>query len=263
MQQPFSDSSSLARHRRIHSGQRPYKCPYADCQKTFTRRTTLTRHQNHHTGTVEESTAARDKALASRAAASSLLVQADGEKRSESTSQHPPDTAQDHRNSPPPLGMLHMPITHHQTSHYPYLSGVNMPAQLSCDLTRSSVGTTPTPSSHHYSAQDHSHRPSLSSHTSGYASSATHEPVTTSHNDLPRTGPSGHQDIGAEWHPSLQQLPQTSQSADNYNYAEVNYQIPGQSLYYATPHNRQQNAQPDPYDTQHRSTGDVWAQPVH
>ena len=64
--QPFSDSSSLARHRRIHSGKRPYKCPYADCQKTFTRRTTLTRHQNHHTGTIEESEAATAAALASR-----------------------------------------------------------------------------------------------------------------------------------------------------------------------------------------------------
>ncbi|KAF2674503.1 hypothetical protein BT63DRAFT_408687 [Microthyrium microscopicum] len=64
---PFSDSSSLARHRRIHSGKRPYKCPYADCQKTFTRRTTLTRHQNHHTGTVEEAAAATAAALASRA----------------------------------------------------------------------------------------------------------------------------------------------------------------------------------------------------
>ncbi|KAK6344172.1 hypothetical protein TWF696_007814 [Orbilia brochopaga] len=67
---PFSDSSSLARHRRIHSGKRPYKCPYADCQKTFTRRTTLTRHQNHHTGTISEAEAATAAALASRRSAS-------------------------------------------------------------------------------------------------------------------------------------------------------------------------------------------------
>lgn len=66
--QPFSDSSSLARHRRIHSGKRPYKCPYADCQKTFTRRTTLTRHQNHHTGTLEEAAKATAEALARGAA---------------------------------------------------------------------------------------------------------------------------------------------------------------------------------------------------
>lgn len=59
--QPFSDSSSLARHRRIHSGKRPYKCPYASCQKTFTRRTTLTRHQAHHAGAAEEPTTELDR----------------------------------------------------------------------------------------------------------------------------------------------------------------------------------------------------------
>ncbi|CAH0052831.1 unnamed protein product [Clonostachys solani] len=60
----FSDSSSLARHRKTHQGERPYKCPFADCQKTFTRRTTLTRHQNHHSGTLEEAAAATAAALA-------------------------------------------------------------------------------------------------------------------------------------------------------------------------------------------------------
>ncbi|RPB24598.1 hypothetical protein L211DRAFT_784759, partial [Terfezia boudieri ATCC MYA-4762] len=44
----FRDASGLSRHRRIHSGNRPYKCPYPEFQKRFTRRTTLTTHQKRH-----------------------------------------------------------------------------------------------------------------------------------------------------------------------------------------------------------------------
>ncbi|CAG8451844.1 11284_t:CDS:2 [Paraglomus brasilianum] len=40
----FSDSSSLARHRRIHTGKRPYKCTIPGCGKSFCRKTNLTRH---------------------------------------------------------------------------------------------------------------------------------------------------------------------------------------------------------------------------
>nr|CDI53980.1 related to Zinc finger protein [Melanopsichium pennsylvanicum 4] len=45
----FSDSSSLARHRRIHTGRRPYKCLVPGCAKSFCRKTTLTKHtrRNH------------------------------------------------------------------------------------------------------------------------------------------------------------------------------------------------------------------------
>ncbi|KAI1913505.1 hypothetical protein LOZ53_002438 [Ophidiomyces ophidiicola] len=38
-------SSSLARHRRIHTGKRPYKCLEPACERSFCRKTTLTKHQ--------------------------------------------------------------------------------------------------------------------------------------------------------------------------------------------------------------------------
>ncbi|KAJ1656788.1 hypothetical protein IWQ61_003705 [Dispira simplex] len=47
-QKTFSDSSSLARHRRTHTGKRPYLCVHPGCGRTFTRRTTLTKHQQSH-----------------------------------------------------------------------------------------------------------------------------------------------------------------------------------------------------------------------
>lgn len=48
-----SDSSSLARHRRIHTGRRPYKCLVAGCNKSFCRKTTLTKHTRRNHAGVE------------------------------------------------------------------------------------------------------------------------------------------------------------------------------------------------------------------
>lgn len=90
--QQFSDSSSLARHRRIHSGKRPYKCPFPDCQKTFTRRTTLTRHQSNHTTTMQEASAAHAAALATHASHATVDASDRLDRASESGS--PPDLQQ-------------------------------------------------------------------------------------------------------------------------------------------------------------------------
>lgn len=52
----FSDSSSLARHRRIHTGKRPYKCRHEGCNKSFARKNVLTAHQKVAHGSTTKRT---------------------------------------------------------------------------------------------------------------------------------------------------------------------------------------------------------------
>ena len=46
----FSHSSSLTEHKRIHTGVKPYKCE--TCEKAFTNRGTLARHKRIHKGFI-------------------------------------------------------------------------------------------------------------------------------------------------------------------------------------------------------------------
>ena len=46
----FSNNGQLRGHLRIHTGERPFKCPDAECGKSFTRNEELTRHKRIHTG---------------------------------------------------------------------------------------------------------------------------------------------------------------------------------------------------------------------
>ncbi|CAD6503761.1 BgTH12-05506 [Blumeria graminis f. sp. triticale] len=134
---PFSDSSSLARHRRIHSGKRPYKCPYADCQKTFTRRTTLTRHQNHHTGTVEEAAVATAAALATLggSTARGARGRSDGEPYSNNASPLSTPSPGKRALSVSPNSEL-APISnlsHRQSTEFSYMNNSSLPGHLRGD----------------------------------------------------------------------------------------------------------------------------------
>ena len=165
---PFSDSSSLARHRRIHSGKRPYKCPYADCQKTFTRRTTLTRHQNHHTGTIEESEAATAAALASRASMANRrgsdeegdFGSTDGKSPMPQQGDRPPSVS-------PAMGMNGVNGVQRTNSDY-YMNAMNggmaVPAHLRTEMQPSPRAQSPAQYPMPVNGQQH--RPSLTSNPS-------------------------------------------------------------------------------------------------
>ncbi len=273
--QPFSDSSSLARHRRIHSGKRPYKCPFADCQKTFTRRTTLTRHQNHHTGTVEEAAAATAAALASRTPGVRDRTGSDGSNYTNAASiasgtTRTPSPTERHDSLSPNSDLPQMPFYNRQTAGVPYANteplppfNDSLPPHLRAGLQQPSPRSSPSASSPTLSAfggNNYVHRPSLTSHPM----LPVLEPPPYHDLRQPSSG-SGSPHLGTPgWnspvHPSG--LPSPGHCDTGFPYPEQPPYHTSQHLYYPNSNMRRpQSTEPDQYELKPRlpSSGGIWA----
>ncbi|KAF2277156.1 uncharacterized protein EI97DRAFT_375612 [Westerdykella ornata] len=270
---PFSDSSSLARHRRIHSGKRPYKCPYADCQKTFTRRTTLTRHQNQHTGTVEEAAAATAAALASRANAPSRAGRSDADEFSETTSQIGTASPHDRPLSlSPAAGMPAgvVPNMHRQNSDYAYMHGnMNVPAHIRNEMPQASPRASPSLTSQNYPPNVAAQRPAITSHPNGYGPppQILEPPASANHNQSAGPGSangSPHMSAMGWQSPSQQALPSPG-AGENYVYPDPHYGGNSNNMYYSQTSmpRRPNSTEPDHYNPNQRGlSNEMWAPAV-
>ncbi|KAK3692631.1 hypothetical protein B0T22DRAFT_20298 [Podospora appendiculata] len=252
---PFSDSSSLARHRRIHSGKRPYKCPYADCQKTFTRRTTLTRHQNHHTGTLEEAARATAQALArgaSAAAASRAKPRSESEQASNQGSPlTTPSPAQRTMSMSPSAELAGI-------NNMQYLANNSIPPHLRGDVHVASPSSTTS------SGYNNGMRPT--SHPSGYGPPQTLEPSIEHQQGPGSAGGSPHIGGSVGWpSPGPMGSPVQSPGGHGYVYPDPetypNSTPMGQMFYNsAATVRRPESTEPGatPYDVKPRP-GELWA----
>jgi hypothetical protein len=200
LRQPFSDSSSLARHRRIHSGKRPYKCLIPSCQKTFTRRTTLTRHQqhSHHGANIEEAERATAEALARGGAGvvkagmtagpGSELGRAATDVSASNTSNHgsplsTPSPGQRTMSMSPSADMAAMGNVPRPSNDYQYVANSSLPSHLRGDLHAGSPASTASsgfngmrPTSHptSYGGPPQTLEPSIDQPGPGSASGSPH-----------------------------------------------------------------------------------------
>lgn len=246
----------MARHRRIHSGKRPYKCPYADCQKTFTRRTTLTRHQNHHTGTVEEAAAATAAALATRTGSNRGGRQVeDGEQYSNNGSQmSTPSPGRNLTVSPnselaPMNGM-------HRHPDYQYMNNSSIPVHLRGEyhMQPQNQHQQPPPQANYPNGIS---RPT--SHPVGYGPPPILEPPTD--RPLPSSASGSPHMSSVGWH-SPQHMPSPGPHSNGYIYPDPDpygSQSAMSHMYYPNSSMRRpQSTEPDQYDSKPRMN-ELWA----
>ena len=193
---------------------RPYKCPYAYCQKTFTRRTTLNRHQKHHTGTIEDARLATKMALAeSKGQGRPAVGQAasDGDQMSSHGSpMSTPSPAQRTMSMSPSVDLSGAGM-HRQGADLQYLQNGSLPVHLR--VGSPVVATT---------SAGYSNAIRPTSHPTGYGPPTTLEPSVDQHQ--PGTGSAGgspHMSSVGWQSPSHMASP-TSQNGNGYVYTDPN-----------------------------------------
>jgi len=203
----FSDSSSLARHRRTHLGQRPYRCPYADCQKTFTRRTTLNRHQNHHSGTIEEAAAATAAALAATRGKASQAHSEGDHLSSHGSPMSTPSPGQRTMSMSPSVDLSGAGMPRHG-SDVQYMQNGSLPVHLR-------VGSPVATSSAGY---NNGMRPT--SHPTGYGPPSTLEPSLDQHQSGPASAGGSPHMANVGWQSPSHMPSPSSQNGNGYVYPD-------------------------------------------
>lgn len=235
---------------------RPYQCPYANCLKTFTRKTTLTRHQNHHPGTIEEAAAETNAKLATIENMSHR--NSDGSfSEDASTHSSSPSPGQRTLSISPGQELPPIPTMHRAASDYGYMANASIPAHLR-DFQQPSPRSSPgvgSPALSNYGQSQH--RPAMTSHPNTYGPPQPLEPpANNDHRSGGSVGGSPHMSA-VGWGSPQPGMPSPG-PMDSYGYPDPGYGG-GHPLYFSGSHiRRPQSTEPEDYNMKPRHLGNDW-----
>lgn len=217
----------------------------------------MTRHQNHHTGTVEEAAAATAAALATRTGGSRVGrgARSDGEQYSNNGSpMSTPSPGQRDLSLSPNTDLAPMANMHRYPSDNSYMNNTSIPVHLRGDYQMQQQ-PQPMPST---SAYTNGMRPT--SHPNAYGPPQILEPPTNPPSTGSVTGSPHMGSVG--WH-SPSHMPSPTTQANSYVYPDPdpygNQAAMGHMYYHQNSNiRRPQSTEPDNYDAKPRMN-EMWA----